>query len=293
VFSQAGRSENNFYIKDIEAVPNKNDLIQALKGDKRIFFIVPKKSFPQVDFEFRKISDNQHIKVLDDRSYRYILITNKLGDCTHYNIWRNAIMAPLNGQGPFFCEEDRNWIASHTLTTEADIPEDNFHPGYALYSEENPKRGQPGEQPYIPVLEFIGYRIEDEIIGRNGKLHLWMYFKVVREMQTSYKIFMHIDQPGSTDRIHSDHWPLNMSKDPEEENCIGCYKSTYWIKGDIIVDEYERTIPIGSYPGTYEMWVGFFNTGNDKRLKITKVDKGVVHRGDDRALIGQFSVRQF
>ena len=63
--------------------------------------------------------------------------------------------------------------------------------------------------------------------------------------------------------------------------------------GDIIVDSYEREVPLGAPSGETDINLGLFNPQNDKRLKITRWDQKRVRYGgnDNRARIGSFIVR--
>ena len=64
------------------------------------------------------------------------------------------------------------------------------------------------------------------------------------------------------------------------------------MKGDIIVDAYEREIPSSTPSGRQEMWMGFYNPKSKKRLKVKDFDKkSVRHDGKNRVLIGSFRVR--
>jgi hypothetical protein len=102
---------------------------------------------------------------------------------------------------------------------------------------------------------------------------------------------MHLDSTGASNRINGDHWPLNLSNDPEEKECIGCWRTNHWMQGDIVVDDYVTDVPLGSPSGIYNMNMGFFTPGSDKRLKVVEVEKGKVsHDGQNRVLIGTFEV---
>ena len=64
-----------------------------------------------------------------------------------------------------------------------------------------------------------------------------VYYQSVKAVRSSYKVFMHIDKRGTSNRIHSDHWPLNLTQGGEEDKaCTGCYRTDHWLPGDVIVD---------------------------------------------------------
>ena len=85
---------------------------------------------------------------------------------------------------------------------------------------------------------------------------------------------------------------MNRSPDGSQKKCVGCYENKHWMKGDIIVDAYEREIPSSTPSGRQEMWMGFYNPKSKKRLKVKDFDKERVrHDGKNRVLIGSFRVR--
>lgn len=221
----------------------------------RNFFILPKRNFSELNYQFRKKASGRHIPVLDDRSSQLILATGHL----------------VAG------EENRNWLAMH-VTSEAEalkIP--GFRSAYVNFEDK---------------IALLGYTVEEESVKRREEVKLRIYFKALTEIDASYKIFMHIDKAGSSNRIHSDHYVLNESKDSEEKNCVGCFQTNHWMPGDVVIDPYTREIPLGTPSGAQDMWMGFYNTTNDARLKVKDFDKKkVVHDGQNRVKMGSFMVR--
>ena len=128
-------------------------------------------------------------------------------------------------------------------------------------------------------------------VSKGKKFTLRLYFRTLKSVKTSYKIFVHADRSGH--RIHTDHWPLSLSKGTDGKHCIGCFQTDHWMKGDIIVDEYTRDIPYGAPGGETVLFMGLFNPSNEKRVKITSYnDDLVTYNGkDNRPNIGAFVVR--
>lgn len=221
----------------------------------RTFFLLPKLSFSELNFQFRKLSEGRHIPVLDDRSSRIVLAASHLADG----------------------EQSRNWIESHVLTDEqlAQVP------GIKRTSVN-----------WEDTLELVAWRMERDAVRARDDFKIFLYFKVLKETTTSWRLFMHVDKPGSSNRIGGDHYILNMSNDPEEKGCIGCFQTRHWMPGDIVVDEYSHEVPLGTPGGPQDVWIGFYNTANDKRMKIKDFDRGhVLHDGGNRVRVGTFSVR--
>ena len=85
---------------------------------------------------------------------------------------------------------------------------------------------------------------------------------------------------------------MNRAPDGSQKKCVGCYENKHWMKGDIIVDSYEREIPSSTPSGRQEMWMGFYDPKSKKRLKVKDFDKDKVrHDGKNRVMIGTFRVR--
>lgn len=221
----------------------------------RTFFLLPKLSFSELNHQFRKLSGGRHIPVLDDRSSRIVLATSHLKDG----------------------ERSRNWIADHVITQEqlAQVP------GIKRTSVN-----------WEDTLELVAWRMESDAVRGREEFKIFFYFKVLKETSTSWRLFMHVDKPGSSNRIGGDHYVLNMSSDPEEKGCVGCFQTRHWMPGDIVVDEYAQEVPLGTPGGPQDVWIGFYNTANDKRMKVTEFDRGrVLHDGGNRVRVGTFSVR--
>lgn len=221
----------------------------------RTFFLLPKLQFSELNYQFRKLAGGRHLPVLDDRSSRIVLTTSHLEEG----------------------EETRNWIDEHVLTDEelAQVP--GLHRTSVVWEDS---------------LELVGWRMGKDAVRARDDFQLFLYFKVLKETPTSWRLFMHIDKPGTSNRIGGDHYILNMSKDTEEKGCIGCFQTRHWMEGDIVVDEYEQEVPLGTPGGPQDIWIGFYNTSNDKRMKVTGFDRAkVLHDGGNRVRIGNFTVR--
>ena len=75
---------------------------------------------------------------------------------------------------------------------------------------------------------------------------------------------MHLEKPGTSHRILGDHFVMNRAPDGSQKKCVGCYENKHWMKGDIIVDSYEREIPSSTPSGRQEMWMGILRPPNRK-----------------------------
>jgi hypothetical protein len=140
-------------------------------------------------------------------------------------------------------------------------------------------------------VKFQGYQMKSTSVARGEKLNLRLFFECTGKVTTSWKIFIHMDSTGASNRIHGDHWPLNLVNDPEDKKCSGCWRTNHWMKGDIVLDDYQTEVPLGSPSGIYNIYMGFYTPGSDKRLKVKDYDrKRIRHDGKDRVFIGTFEV---
>jgi hypothetical protein len=223
---------------------------------------LPAENFSELNHSFRELSGGRHIPVLDGRSSRVLLAASWLREG----------------------EQNQNRYAAHTMTrAEFDALDDpKVHRGWGNFQD---------------TIQVLGYRLEEEVISRGKGYKLSVYYEALAEIRTSYKIFMHIDRQGSSNRIHGDHWPLNLpgaGTEGEEEGkiCVGCYRTDHWLRGDVVVDVYEGEVPVGTPSGPQDIWIGFYTPGSDERLKVKSWEEGRVrHDGQNRVRVGTFQVR--
>lgn len=112
-------------------------------------------------------------------------------------------------------------------------------------------------------VKLMGYDVDD-VVTRGGKFRITLYFHVLGQMPSGYKVFLHFDQPAS--RFHGDHEPLD-----------GKYPTQYWLPGDYVVDPHDVEIPLITTPsGTYTIYMGFWL--GSQRLKVTEGPNDGVNR---------------
>ncbi len=263
----------NRYVLDS---PDASEHGASAMGRDRVYFLLPKigqhapaysdsGSFSDLNHQFRKLSGGRQLVVLDDRSSRILLATQQLRDG----------------------EKDHNWIRDAVLSAqdfEAKVKAGDIRGA-------DPKRPQAGIINWDNKLLLLGWSMDRYAVSKGQKLTIRLYFKAIKPVQKSLKIFMHIDRAGH--RIHADHWVLPVKKGKEGKHCIGCFQTNHWLAGDIVVDTLERDVPIGAPGGTTDIWLGFFNPQGDKRLSVTQWNEKTVHYPgrDNRVRIGSFEVR--
>ncbi len=137
-------------------------------------------------------------------------------------------------------------------------------------------------------IHLIGYKLADHSVSRSQKYKMTLYWKVVKATPTSWKLFMH-PHP-----LHLDRWPLTQPDPSEDENkpCNGCFQTNHWMPGDLIADEFEQEVPLGTNSGPNEIIIGYYNPSNDQRLAVlAATGPGVIKHGDNRATIGHLQIR--
>lgn len=285
-----GSAERNFYTADVPSV-TLDRIMSGLSQDERKYYIVSRRDFSRLNFDFRSRKNGESLKVLDDRSFAYVLVSNKLGPN----------------------EPDRNWVAKSLIHVTEPIPHDNLHyfvtqhvrpllpkagfrPGYAEFGIEASKtrqwsqlrtRGVPANK-VVPSIVYLGYQSPTQVFSRGKKFKIKMFFLTVNQAYGSYKIFMHVDRVGGG-RLHFDHWVLNLSSG-NDAKCVGCFETRHWFPGDVVIDDFERDIPIGSDSGAHHMQIGFY-LEKGPRLKIIRSGDGISHAADNRLNIGPMTIR--
>lgn len=256
VFPGRGGDDANFYISGIPEVASRGQVVTRLKDtSKRAFFIVPKTQWSEINHAFRSANDGRSAPVLDDRSSRFILVSNVLAGG----------------------ETDRNWIADATLTPAQFDALEGVERVSANFEDK---------------IELVGVKLASPAIRRGGTLEMKLFFKVLEKVPQSYRMFLHVDRVGSSSRIHGDHWILNLVQESEDQTqCVGCFATTHWLKGDIVIDTYGIKVPIGSPSGPHDIWMGFYPPGGGSRLTIKEFDKAKIrHDGQNRIRVGTMTV---
>lgn len=257
VFSAKGSEDSNFYTGSIPEMSSRSQVLERLKDTaRRTFFLVPKNQWSEILSAYRAANSGRWVPVLDDRSSRFVLVASSL--------------APG--------EEDRDWLGKATLTPSQLDALNDVNRTSVNFDDK---------------IEVVGWQVEPSAVRRGGIATLKTFFKVTDKVPQSYRIFLHVDRVGSSSRMHGDHWILNLAKETEEQtSCVGCYATTHWLKGDVVVDSYDLNVPIGTPSGPYDIWMGFYNPSGDKRLPVKGFDKEKVrHDGQNRVRIGSLTVQ--
>lgn len=219
--------------------------------------LLPADQLSELNFAWRQLSGGRHLPVLDGTSYRVLLTTSWLEE----------------GEP----QQNRLALATYTDQTFAALDDPRLRRVWGTFDD---------------TIQLVGYSTDKDIVGTGSKLRLTLYFKTLKLVKRSLKIFIHMDKTGGGSRIQGDHWPLNPTRHTEEnKNCNGCYRTDHWLVGDIVADSYEIEIPEGN-TGEYMIWLGLFQPGPDTRAVVRDWDKkNARHDGGNRLGIGTVRVK--
>lgn len=226
---------STFYTRDLEALESKR-FIEMAKADQRFFAIVPRDQLARINTEFRKAT-TRTLPVLDDQSFRFLLVSNQLDEG----------------------EDDRNPI---TRALVDELPGD-AHKSNIIFRERDGGKD---------AVELLGWKMVPEFPSPGSPLRMILYWKVLKDMRTNWKVFVHLDAAGQ--RIHGDHDPVE-----------GLYPTSDWTKGDLIADEHRVVVKRTISRANFTFYVGLYR--GSTRMKIHKGRKD----NDNRANLGTVRVK--
>jgi hypothetical protein len=238
-------------------LPTQNRVVEFLQGRERVFALVPGSELATLDAALK--SARVAYAVVDARSSRFLLLTNRLEDG----------------------EQDSNPLKPYVWMAPRP-PEPVLEPGATEPSRYEWFDPKPPWQWRVPASVTFGNAIElvgadfPATVRRPGTIPLSLFFRVNKKPPGGFHIFVHFDIP-SEPRLIGDHLPLN-----------GTFATDHWLPGEYIRDTYDVEVPLMTTPaGTYTLLVGFWPGGEGKRLKITSGSND----GADRARLGTIEIK--
>ena len=127
----------------------------------------------------------------------------------------------------------------------------------------------PERRMTLPVIEnpmeinlgnevtFLGYDLETTVVKPGDNLRLTLYWQARREIAGWYKVFTHLLDDEERIWAQKDSVPV-----------AGMRPTTGWVKGEVIVDEYELTIDPDAPGGDYILEIGMYEEGTGQRLNV-------------------------
>jgi 4-amino-4-deoxy-L-arabinose transferase-like glycosyltransferase len=204
------------------------------KRDARRWLLLKADDLSRMNALFRA-QMGKNLPILDGRSSQILLASNQLGD-----------------------RPNETWLAKLVL-------------------DDPPRPAQPLDVLFEDQLQAIGWEVVDkdehivDSVVPATRYHLHVYFKVLKPITGTWKLFVHID--GFQRRFNGDHAVLD-----------GKYAMNLWHPGDVVMDDFTFQLEPNFMPGGYTLYFGFF--AGDTRFKVTK---GQNH--ENRVIAGILNVR--
>jgi hypothetical protein len=118
---------------------------------------------------------------------------------------------------------------------------------------------------------FLGYDLDTTSVRPDDTLHLTLYWQPLAEMDESYTVFTHLLDEDNRIWGQRDNMPRG-----------GTLPTICWVKGEIIVDEYDIPIQPDAPPGQYIVEVGMYQVETGQRLPIINQNGQTI---DDRVVL--------
>jgi hypothetical protein len=109
-------------------------------------------------------------------------------------------------------------------------------------------------QPALVTLHGYDLSSETALPGQTLTLSL-VWQSLTAEIPANYTVFVHLVGPEGEIAAQGDGVPVN-----------GFRPTTGWRTNEVILDEHIIPIADGIPPGTYQLWVGFYDPANNSRL---------------------------
>lgn len=228
-----------------------------------------------VDGEYRKLRSQGDLVVFMGKDSRVFAMVPSANQC--------ALHRSLTQSGTYYVLE-RN--AKHLLISNQLKPEQgvkDINPLTEAIIDQRPESvGSPVQVNYDDRIELIGVDMPDSV-ARGETFTMTLYYKVLKPISGSWKVFVHFDGGGT--RFQGDHDPID-----------GLCATNFWQPGDYIVDRF--TVGAGDITfrkTEYTAYVGFFqgSHGNWKNMKVVSAespDGNLAVDNNNRVRVGRIRV---
>ncbi len=110
-------------------------------------------------------------------------------------------------------------------------------------------------------IAFLGYDLEGDTARAGDTLELVLYWQALKEMESSYTVFIHLLDADGQIRAQADGLP-----------CEGVHLTTGWLQGEVIVDRRQITLPDEIPLGTYSLIWGMYDAATGLRLPASEIE---------------------
>lgn len=127
-------------------------------------------------------------------------------------------------------------------------------------------------------ITLLGYALDAEPVGPGASAHVTLYWQAQREMEMSYKVFVHVyDEAGNI--VAQRDWLPGLGVKPTKG----------WQVGEVVADRHLVPIDEGVAAGVYTVAVGLYNEGSGERLAAFGPDGERLDQ--DRIFLGQIAIK--
>jgi len=112
-------------------------------------------------------------------------------------------------------------------------------------------------------IELLGYDLDADTYRPGDSVHVTLYYRARREMETDYTVFTHVLGPHNP----ATGGPLWGQSDSEP--CQRAYRTSAWAPGEIVRDRFSIPIAGDAPPGEYQLEVGVYLLATMTRLPAT------------------------
>jgi len=106
-------------------------------------------------------------------------------------------------------------------------------------------------------VRLVGYDINADSFAPGSDIEFTLYWQVVGTLDKDYTVFVHLVDEAETIVGQGDAPPLNND-----------YPTSYWSRGEELADRHSVLLPSDILPGTYRLYVGFYDPVTGARLSI-------------------------
>jgi hypothetical protein len=119
---------------------------------------------------------------------------------------------------------------------------------------------------------LLGADLQPDALAPGAALDVTLVWRAEQEMESSYRVFVHLRGPAGDVVVQSDGEPANWTR-----------PTTGWLPGEIIVDGRRLALPAELPAGDYRLVAGLYDPQSGERLSLAN--------GEDAALVTTFQVR--
>lgn len=108
-----------------------------------------------------------------------------------------------------------------------------------------------------PLIKLQGTKIDPAELAPGRQLGLTLYWQAQRDLSENMVVFIHLSDTADQVVAQADGVPVN-----------GTRLTLSWRAGEVLVDERTLSVPANLAPGTYKLWVGFYDAATQLRLAV-------------------------